>query len=360
MMHARPHWCSRASRDGAGWRRSRVLALALLLVAGAGACGGSSSGGARDADGKPTDPSTAGHGSGGTTANHDSGNGGTSGGGMQSHGSGGAGTSSMQHDAGDSMQMTMHGEDASVGGGGDAGMQDASATPFRVGELYVRDPHMYLGDTDITDSDVLGTSVNGSLIKDGLTMDYNMDGFLDVSILPILVPLDPAAKNASLHLVDASCASDTQCEPSAKPGLDVQFAIENKSQGTCLSPMADTTSGFSPAVDVPVAPCFVTTDARDFTINLGGVSIMLTAARIGATYDGDAPGKLTHGLLMGYVTQAHAMAALLPDYLPLLGGTPLTDYLRDQDRDKASSPNSEDGFWLYINFVATPVQYTQK
>lgn len=359
MMHARPHIATRASRAGAAWRRSRALAFALLLFPGAGACG-SSGGGARDSDGKASDSSTGGHGSGGTTANHGSGSGGSSGS-MQSHGSGGAGTTAMQHDAGNDPMPTMPGDDAAVaGGGGDAGMQNASETPFRVGELYVRDPHMYLGDTDITDSDVLGTSVNGSLIKDGLTMDYNMDGFLDVSILPILVPLDPAAKTGSLHLIDASCASDTQCEPSTKPGLDVQFAIENKSQGTCLSPMADTTSGFSPAVDVPVAPCFVTTDARDFTINLGGVSIMLTAARIGATYDGDAPGKLTHGLLMGYVTQAHAMAALLPDYLPLLGGTPLTDYLRDQDRDKAKSPNSEDGFWLYINFVATPVQYTQK
>jgi hypothetical protein len=257
------------------------------------------------------------------------------------------------------MQMTMDSDASVPSGGSDAAMTDASDKPFRVAELFVRDPHMYLGDTDITDSDVLGTSVNGSLIKDGLTMDYNKDGFLDVSILPILMPFDPSAKTASLHLVDADCSSDTQCQPSATPGLDVQFAIENRTQGSCLEPMADTTSGFSPAVDVPMAPCFVTTDAHDFTINLGGVSIMLTAARIAATY-GEAPGGLTHGLLMGYVTQAHAMAALLPDYLPLLGGTPLTDYLRDQDRDKAHSPNSEDGFWLYINFVAPPVQYTQK
>jgi hypothetical protein len=241
----------------------------------------------------------------------------------------------------------------------DAAAPTGEPASFRVGELYVRDPHMYLGDTDITDQDLLGTSVNGSLIKNGLTMDYDMDGFLDVSILPILTPLDPTAKSATLRLVDARCSSDTKCEPSAKPGLDVQFPIENRSQGSCLEPMPDTTSDFSPAIDVPMAPCFVTTEARDFTINLGGVSIALTSARIAANYDGDAPGKLEHGLLMGFVTQAHAMAALLPDYLPLLGGTPLTEYLRDQDRDTTHSPNSEDGFWLYINFVAVPVQYMQ-
>jgi hypothetical protein len=272
-----------------------------------------------------------------------------------------AGTVAMQHDAGHPAPVTMH-DDAAVAPAADAGADTlpASASPFRVKDLFVRDPHMYLGTTDITDDAILGTSVNGSLIKNGLTMDYDMDGFLDVSILPILTPLDPAAKSASLHLIDARCASDTQCEPSVSVGLDVQFAIENRAQGTCLEPMPDTTSGFTPAVDVPVAPCFATTDAHDFTINLGGVSIALTAARIGASYDGDPPSQLTHGLLMGFVTDAHAMQALLPDYLPLLGGTPLTDYLRDQDRDMAQSPNAENGFWLYINFTASPVQYTRQ
>jgi hypothetical protein len=352
MIGARVQVGSRMPRDGAARRRSRARALALWFATAACACG--SSGGASDADGNPGGSSTSDHGSGGApSADH-----GAGGGSAQSHGTGGTGTTAMQHDAGAKPQTMMR-EDAATPSDVDAAAPAAEPTAFRVGELYVRDPHMYLGDTDITDQELLGTSVNGSLIKNGLTMDYDMDGFLDVSILPILEPLDPAAKDASLHLVDARCSSAEKCEASTNSGLDVRFAIENRAQGSCLEPMADTTSGFSPAVDVPMAPCFVTTDARDFSIDLGGVSIALTAARIAASYEGDAPGKLTHGLLMGFVTDAHAMQALLPDYLPLLGGTPLTDYLRDQDRDMAHSPNSENGFWLYINFVATPVDYAE-
>jgi hypothetical protein len=242
----------------------------------------------------------------------------------------------------------------------DAAPVDAPAAAFRVTELFVRDPHVYLSNyADITDKPFLGTSVNGSLIANGLTMDYDMDGFLDVSILPIVRPLDPRAKQASLQLVDARCAlADAgQCQLSSKPGLDAHWTIENRMQGACLEPMAGTTSNYTPAIGVPMAPCFVTTEGRDLMINLGGISIAMTEARIAATYVGDPPAQLGDGLLAGFVSTKHAMEALLPTYLPLIGGTPLTDYLDQSDSDAMQSPTGESGYWLYINFVATPVDY---
>jgi hypothetical protein len=49
----------------------------------------------------------------------------------------------------------------------------------------------------------------------------------------------------------------------------------------------------------------------------------------------------------------------LPDYLPLLAGTPLSDYLRAEDRDQAQSPTGDDGYWVYINFSAGSVDYRE-
>jgi hypothetical protein len=274
------------------------------------------------------------------------------------HGAAGASVAMHAQDAGASPK------DAHVSTPADAGSDSMSTAPesvaFRVSELYVRDPHMYLGTTDITDTPLLGTSVNGSLISNGLTMDYDMDGFLDVSILPVFAPLDAKAATASVRLVDARCslADAHKCEASEKPGLDAHWTIENRSQGACLEPMPDTTSDFKPAVSVPMAPCFVTTEGQDLTINLGGINIAMTATRIAATYEGDPVTRLVDGLLAGFVTDAHAKEALLPAYLPLIGGTPLTDYLQKTDADSSTSPTGEGGFWLYINFVATPVDYS--
>lgn len=260
-------------------------------------------------------------------------------------GSGGSAAMS-QPDAGHAMQM-----DAAVA------PVPATATSLRVSDLLVRDPHIFVNGTDITDDASLGTSLNGSLIKNSLTMDYDMDGVLDTSILPILTPLDPSAQTAQLDLIDARCASAAMCQASASPGLAAHFAIENHAQGSCLEPMAGTTSSFTPAVTVPMAPCFVTTESRDMTLTLAGIKLALTAAKVAARYDGNPPTQLVDGLIMGFLTDAAAMQALLPSWVLLYGGMPLSGYMRAQDRDAMQSPNGESGFWLYINFTAVPVTY---
>jgi hypothetical protein len=245
----------------------------------------------------------------------------------------------------------------------DAGGATGPAVAFRVTELTLRDPHFFLGTTDITDTPVLGTSVNGSLIPGGLTMDYDGDGFLDVSILLLLQPLDPAASGGHLSMIDGHCklSDPTQCQSVMNPGLNASFPLDNHAQGSCLEPVAGTTtSSFTPAVSTPAGPCFVTTTPADLTINLGGISIGVTSATVAATYQGTPPNQLVSGLIAGFVTNAKAMQAVLPSYLgPGLAGSPLTDFLRAQDRDMAKSPNGEDGWWLYLNFVAKPVTYAK-
>jgi hypothetical protein len=68
---------------------------------------------------------------------------------------------------------------------------------------------------------------------------------------------------------------------------------------------------------------------------------------------------LVNGLLEGYVTATAAMRATLPEEAgPLVAGSSLDDYVKQQDHDLSSSPNQEDGFWIYMNFVAERIEYT--
>jgi hypothetical protein len=59
------------------------------------------------------------------------------------------------------------------------------------------------------------------------------------------------------------------------------------------------------------------------------------------------------------LTKAKAAESTLPDFLgPPLAGTMLSEYLKDSDADLTQSPTGEDGYWLYLNFVAEPIQYS--
>jgi hypothetical protein len=267
-----------------------------------------------------------------------------------------AGTAAKTLDAG--VRSPDAGQGVGTAGAGATG----PLTALRVTSLMLRDPHFFLSGMDITDTPFLGQSVNGSLIQNGLTMDYDGNGFVDVSFLVLLQPLAPTAPTAHLQLIDGNCdiKDVTHCAPKPQPGLNASFTIENRAQGSCLDPVAGTTTaGNAPPVSTPMGPCFVTTTAADLTITLGGIAIALTQARLAATYAGTPPSKLMTGLISGFVTKTKAMQALLPSYLGIpLAGTPLSDYLRPEDADKAQSPNGEDGYWLYVNFTAEPITYT--
>jgi hypothetical protein len=192
-------------------------------------------------------------------------------------------------------------------------------------------------------------------------MDYDGDGFLDLSVLLLMQPLDPMAINARLHTVDGNCRPNMplQCVGKPNPGLDVTWTIENQTMGACLEPMAGTTSNYKPGVSIPNGPCFITSTSSDLLVTLGGIMIALTHARLSASYEGAPPARLIDGVIEGFLTKAKAAESTLPDFLgPPLAGTMLSDYLKNSDADMAQSPTGEDGYWLYLNFVAEPIQYT--
>jgi hypothetical protein len=173
-------------------------------------------------------------------------------------------------------------------------------------------------------------------------MDYDNDGFVDVSVV---VRID----GNRLHMVDAHCkpASANQCQRHPAPRLDVEWTTENVESGECLK--LPSRSSYEPPIAVPSAPCSRTTEGRDVEMTLGGVQIAMTDATIAQKLD---------GLIVGFVTQAKAEQATLPSYVPVLAGSPLSRYLHESDRDNSQSPNGEDGYWFYTNFAAAAATYS--
>ena len=243
---------------------------------------------------------------------------------------------------------------------------DAQPMSFRITELQLRDPHVFAGTTDITEMQVLGQSVNRTLIPDKLTKDADGDGAIDVSVVALLAPFDPTASPSvasTLTFVNADCpvngGASSACKPLAgNKGLETTWTLEQRQSGNCLEPMQGTTSSYQPAITVPSGPCFLSAEGNDLTMDLGGIKINVTAARVSATYQAQ-PAGLVKGLLAGFVTRAAAEQATLPnDAGPTVGGDSLAMYIRMRDYDESASPNGQDGFWMYLNFVAKPIMYT--
>jgi hypothetical protein len=150
----------------------------------------------------------------------------------------------------------------------------------------------------------------------------------------------------------------SSCTRDADAALETTWPIELRAEGVCLAPIAGTTGNYMPAIATPRAPCFVTTKGADMVLDLGGVKIAVTAVQVAAQVQQGAAPKLVTGLLAGFVTSAAAMAAVLPSSAgSMLSGQAFGSFVRRQDYDRDESPNMQDGFWMYMNFTATPVQY---
>lgn len=252
---------------------------------------------------------------------------------------------------------------AACGGGGGGGDGDdgpavdaGPPTAYRMDTIVLRDPHLWAfdGSFDVTDT------VNGDL-ADSATMDGDdpPDDVLDLSIVLVLRPADPAAGSTGLDVViDAVCTAPlagTTCTTDAESSIVNSTATNG--DATCLAPEDGTTSNYDPAITTPGARCFVS-DAESVSIDASGVLLNLQNARVAATYaDGDPPGTITSGLFAGFMTEADAEATILPDDLPLVGGMPLSTLLLQEDKD--TGPGGDPGWWFYFNFTATVVPFTE-
>lgn len=246
-----------------------------------------------------------------------------------------------------------------------------SPDPFRLSDLDLRDPHVFVtlpifGCTDFTDQDLplgLGPSLNNQ-IETSITTDSDGDLLLDASFLLLFRPF---ATNAVALRVDSgggNCLApqaSTTC--AAVPGAPpTTGAYDTQSSGLCLDTVPGTTSGYSPGITAPNGPCFVTV-ARSATLDLGGLSIPLIDLQLAASFGSDPVNSLGNGLMRGFLTEQAADAILLPADLPVVGGQSLSILLPGgtgncAGHDARDTHNSEIGWFFYLNFPADRVPYS--
>ena len=242
-------------------------------------------------------------------------------------------------------------------------------TVFRFSDLDLRDPHVIadlgvLGCNDITDDGGLFPSVN-ELIQDGITMDSEPDGFLDLNVLVQFRPFDPAGMGQRVDQRYGLCTAPmagTSC--THDPDVDSTIFWYDTlplGGGTCLEPLPGSTTGYSPQISTPMAPCFVTLEG-DLSVGFLGVAFPLQRAQLAATLVGGPPLELSDGLMMGFLSEADADTLTFPIDVPFVGGDPLSSVLPGgatncDPGDDTDFLDAVRGWWFYFNFVAAEVSY---
>ena len=248
----------------------------------------------------------------------------------------------------------------------------APAEVFRLSDLDLRDPHLYVtvpvvGCFDFTDQDFpfgLGQSFNGQL-QAAIAGDSEPDGFLDSSFLLEFRPFDEAANALRLDIGNGICTAPMagiSCAPDPA-SLPQTAAYDGLAGGPCLAPLAGTTNPpYTPEVASVAGPCFVSAPRR-VVFNLNGVALPLTDLQLAADWTATPVVGFSTGLMRGFLSEAEAANVLLPASLPIVGGQPITVLLpggatncaAHDDRD---SLNSVSGWWFYFNFPADAVAWT--
>jgi hypothetical protein len=242
----------------------------------------------------------------------------------------------------------------------DGGPCAVGSAVYRMSNLALRDPHVYLqipvfGCRDVTDSAPLSNRGVNEQFEDAITGDEDGDGFLDLSFLLLF-------RGEAFEFVEGRCTApmgSTSCEPDGEPEATTYTDLE---EGTCLDPHPGTTTGYSPAIATPQGPCF-STASIDLALDIQGTEIPLSDAQLGATYVGDPPASLADGLVRGFISEAeadtivltvnggdHTLSSLLP------GGT--GNCRNGDDRDLGLDGTTV-GWWFYLNFPAVEVPYTE-
>ena len=274
------------------------------------------------------------------------------------------------------------GEDCDYGdaisGDGCSDMCAFEAVTFRITDLDLRDPHVYIdfwGCRDVTDNEFFNFAVN-SEIETAVQTDDDNDGDLDLNLLLRFDPLNPAA-DTGMDFIEAICTApetSTTCVPDPMGTTVVSTAnndLNPMTPAVCLQPLPGTLKSppYSPAPAEPPGPCF-TSDSETITVTLSGIAIVLSDARIAGQYVGDPAANLVSGLIRGFISEADADATILPDSLPLIGGSELSSILPGGDPpgngntncatqdDKDTGPGNTSGWYFYLNFTARVVPYT--
>jgi len=247
---------------------------------------------------------------------------------------------------------------------------------MRVTSLALRDPHIYFANGSACGD--LTPVANSSTFPDAIVQDTDMDGFADLTILNVFEPYDPTQATHPFELVFGDCLPGpdpamTTCQADPLTAR-VPLTATDMATGECLGVVPDSlTDSYGTPPTTPQGPCF-SSDEFVADVQLGSLTVPLQGANIAATYVGDPADGLVDGLLRGFVSEADAEAAIIPDSVILIGGLPLHDTLAGgivpgscnvgatpigDDRDVGPDDTTV-GWWFYVNFTASVVPFDDK
>lgn len=250
---------------------------------------------------------------------------------------------------------------------GIAANAQAQMTAFRMDDLDLRDPHVYIrliACLDVTDTAISGFSINGQL-QTYVQTDASspQDGLLDLSNVFFFDPLNQTLAGNPFASGSANCTAPlvgTQCSGFSASALS--GVADLLSSGSCLTPVVGTTHGYSPTVGSTTAPCF-SSPIGTITIDLSGVAVPLQDAQIAATFNGPPVTGTVNGLMKGFLLESDADTSIVPSTFPFVGGQPLSQLLPGGDPPGANNANcaphsdvdihnGQRGWWFYLNFSA--------
>ncbi len=245
---------------------------------------------------------------------------------------------------------------------GTPGMWSAVAAPpatsFRVSDVDLRDPHFFvdlIGCHDVTDTPYLVVPAINAEIAAALTGDSDGDGFIDASPLLRFRPFEDPADGLLLELTDGDCTTPSSCVVAAD-AVASWTAYDRGPGGPCLEAEPGTTSGYSPPVPAPAAPCLASR-LIPASFDIAGASVPLEGGRLAATVVAGSPQSMTTGLLRGFLPEAVADTILI-DFG--IGSIPLSALLpggtgccaAGDDRDLVEGVM---GWWFYLEFTAEEI-----
>lgn len=245
----------------------------------------------------------------------------------------------------------------------------AAKTAFRINAIYWRDPHLTAnvsGCVDLTDVPLAGYSFNGAT-NANLQADANGDGLLDQNYVLIFDPLDqtPSASGYVTFMYDGLCSAPAWQSACLSKPVPFQILSTYSSQpGPCLGLLPISVAhSYTPAITLPSGPCF-TAYFNNLTLYLGGITLPLQDVAIGATYDGTPANNLVNGLIRGFITDISANNMIVPAWMPIGGGQPLS-HLFPGGEGNCSPWSDADltyfpmfyGWAVYLNFTAEKVPW---
>jgi hypothetical protein len=227
---------------------------------------------------------------------------------------------------------------------------------YRITSLTLRDPHTFVefnGCNDVTN------------FADGteqyrIDHDSNVDGYFDDSQVIVFRPLSQTGGTqtpAELYFQALCTTIGTTCKPGSI--ASASLTASNLATGTCLQPVAGTTKPYNPAVTDATAPCF-STNATNLTGEVLGTAVSLSSVQVAGTYTGTPATTITNGLYAAFITQTDAQSnnaqvglvnASIASFFP--GGSGNCNNMSDKDTLMGTQ-----GWWVYYNFTATAVPWT--